>query len=123
MRVFLSKVFKRWQRRNRVPEDSLLKSVEEMEQGLIDVVLGGNLVKKRVARAGGGKSGGYRTIIAYVEGEKSFFLTGFAKNEKDNVSDEELKVLQEIGAALLSYDDVKLEYLLERGSLFEIGGD
>ncbi|WP_425330086.1 type II toxin-antitoxin system RelE/ParE family toxin [Synechococcus elongatus] len=32
--------------------------------------LGGGLFKKRVARAGGGKSGGYRTLIATNQGDR-----------------------------------------------------
>lgn len=51
------------------------------------VSLGGGLRKIRFARAGGGKSGGYRTI--YVFGGTRmpiFLLTVFAKNEKDNLS-------------------------------------
>jgi len=35
-----------------------------MESGLIDADLGGLLYKKRVARPGGGKSGGYRTLLS-----------------------------------------------------------
>ena len=33
--------------------------------GLIEVDLGGDLIKQRVAQAGAGKRGGYRTVIAY----------------------------------------------------------
>ena len=51
------------------------------------IALGGGLRKIRVAREGGGKSGGYRTI--YVFGGTHmplFLLTVFAKNEKDNLT-------------------------------------
>jgi hypothetical protein len=39
-------------------------AVREMQHGLIDATLGGGLLKKRIARAGGGKRGGYRTLVA-----------------------------------------------------------
>lgn len=103
--------------------NSLRLSVEEIEQGLIDAFLGSHLIKKRVARKGQGKSGGYRTILAYVEGEKAFFLYGFAKNEAENISSEELRALQLIGAQFLSYDDEKIVYLIEEGEVFEIEED
>ncbi len=51
------------------------------------VSLGGGLRKVRIAREGGGKSGGYRTI--YVFGGANmplFLLTVFAKNEQGNLS-------------------------------------
>lgn len=51
------------------------------------ISLGGGLRKVRIAREGGGKSGGYRTL--YVFGGDTmplFLLTVFAKNEKANLS-------------------------------------
>lgn len=51
------------------------------------IALGGGLRKVRVAREGGGKSGGYRTL--YVFGGVAmplFLVTVFAKNEKDNLT-------------------------------------
>ncbi len=51
------------------------------------VSLGGGLRKVRVPRAGGGKSGGYRTIHVFGGTNMPLFLlTVFAKNEKDNLS-------------------------------------
>ena len=43
--------------------------------------------KLRVARPGQGKSGGYRTLLAYRKSERSVFLYGFAKNERDNIDE------------------------------------
>lgn len=51
------------------------------------ISLGGGLRKVRVARGGGGKSGGYRVIHFYREPDMPLFLlTVFAKNEKANIS-------------------------------------
>lgn len=123
MRAFSIKTFKKWSRKNHLTDQQLASSIEEIEQGLIDAELGGNLIKKRVARSGQGKSGGYRTILAYIKGEKAFFLYGFAKNERDNISDDELRALQLIGSQFLSYEDEKIEHLIEQGELFEIEED
>ena len=52
--------------------------------------LGGGLRKVRIPRAGGGKSGGFRTM--YVFGGRHmpiFLITVFAKNEKANLSTKE----------------------------------
>jgi len=49
--------------------------------------LGGGLYKTRIARSGGGKSGGYRTVHFYRnETLPVFLLTVFAKNDKGNLS-------------------------------------
>jgi hypothetical protein len=49
--------------------------------------LGGGLRKVRVAREGGGKSGGYRIIYVFGGTHMPIFLvTVFAKSERDNLS-------------------------------------
>jgi hypothetical protein len=47
--------------------------------------LGGGVIKQRVARNGGGKSGGFRTLILFRIGSLAFFVHGFAKNEQANM--------------------------------------
>ena len=68
------------------------------------VQLGGGLRKVRIPRAGGGKSGGYRTL--YVFGGELMpliLLSVFAKNEKDNLSKPELAELTALSKALLEH--------------------
>lgn len=56
--------------------------------------LGGGLFKTRIARTGGGKSGGYRTIHFYRHaGLPVFLLTLFAKNAKASLTSAELKMM------------------------------
>jgi hypothetical protein len=73
------------------------------------VSLGGGLRKVRIPRAGGGKSGGYRTL--YVFGGITmplFLVTVFAKNEKDNLSKAELAAAVELSKALVaSYGETR----------------
>jgi hypothetical protein len=67
------------------------------------VALGGGLRKVRIAREGGGKSGGYRTV--YVFGGRHmpiFLLSVFAKNEKDNLSKAELAMAVETSKRLIA---------------------
>ena len=85
MRIFKTKWFVRFARRERIKDHALLDAIARAEKGLIDADLGSGLLKQRVARAGEGRSGGYRTIIAYRAGGLAVFLYGFAKNERDNI--------------------------------------
>ncbi len=57
------KGFARWQASEKLPDTALCKAVKEMESGLIDADLGGHLYKKRVARPGGGNSGGLPNAV------------------------------------------------------------
>lgn len=98
----------------------LHEAVKRAEQGKIDADLGGNLIKQRVARRGEGRSGGYRTLIAFRTPSRSVFLYGFAKNEKENISDEELDDLKKLTRLLLSYDDGELERAMAAKELIEV---
>jgi hypothetical protein len=54
-------------------------------------IWGGGVIKQRVARTGGGKSGGYRTIILYRKADIAFFVYGFSKSDRENVTRQECK--------------------------------
>lgn len=116
----MTKVFRRWARKEKLEEEELLEAVAEIEEGLVDAVLSGVLLKKRIARRGQGKSGGFRTILAYQQGEKTFFLYGFAKSEKENITKKDLKLLEGIGEELLEYSDDELGHALDSGALAEL---
>ena len=77
-------------------------------------------MKQRVARAGEGRSGGYRTIIAYRAGDRAVFLYGFAKNERDNIGDDELVTFKELAAGWLRADSVKLDVQVEEALAQEV---
>ena len=65
--------------------------------------LGGGLRKVRLPRAGGGKSGGFRTIYVFGGAHMPIFLiTIFAKNEKANLSKTEQAAAVEMSKALVA---------------------
>ena len=83
VRIFKNKWFIRFAHKENIDDTALCEAIGRAEMGLIDADLGGGLIKQRVARPGEGRSGGYRTIVAFRKGDKSFFIYGFAKNELD----------------------------------------
>ncbi|WP_372743362.1 type II toxin-antitoxin system RelE/ParE family toxin [Neptunomonas sp.] len=123
MRVFKNKAFNKWAAKEGLSDDVLLAAVDEMARGLVDADLGGHVVKKRVALAGRGKSGGVRTLLAYKVGNKAFFVYGFAKNVRANIKDEELKALERYARELLSYSDKLLTEAIKYGELIEVEND
>lgn len=98
MRIFKNKAFTRFAKKSEIDNASLCKAVSEAEKGLLDAALGGGVIKQRVARAGGGKSGGFRTLILFRIGSLAFFVHGFAKNERANIDDDELLALRKLAA-------------------------
>lgn len=97
MQVYLTKPMARFARHEQISAARLLEAIARAERGLVDADLGGGLIKQRVARAGKGRSGGYRTIVAYRRSGRAIFLYGFAKNERDNIGPDELTELRQVG--------------------------
>ena len=123
MRLFKSKWFQKWAASERLDDGALLAAAEEMENGLIDARLGGHVVKKRVALPGRGKRGGSRTLVVYRQADKAFFVYGFAKNERANISDKELKALKLLATELLGYTKPALTKAIKAGELIEVYED
>lgn len=120
VRVFKTKWFVRFARKEKIADGTLCEAVARAERGLIDADLGGGVIKQRLARPGQGKSGGYRSIILLQIQHRAVFAFGFAKNERDNIGDDELKAFRDLVAAFMSYNDDQLRLALERNVLTEV---
>ena len=123
MTVFVVDDFRRWMRRQVLRDGDLCDAVAEMTRGLIDADLGHGLLKKRVARSGAGKRGGYRVIVASRKRAPWFFLIGYAKNQKANLSSTELDHFRERSETLLSMTATGLRRAPCRGDIKEISCD
>ena len=120
MRAFKIKAFAKWASGEGLSDDALASAVVEMEKGLIDAKLGGQVVKKRVALPGRGKRGSTRMLVAFRQGNKAFFIYGFAKKERTNISDKELRALKMLAKELMSYTTATLTKATKAGELIEI---
>src|SRR5271168_2198488 len=109
MTVYVTKEFARFARKAGLLDAKLLQAAGDVAKGKYDADLGGAVFKQRVAREGGGKSGGFRTIILFRVGSHSFFAHGFAKSDKANASAKELKALKRLADVLLGFSEVQLE--------------
>jgi hypothetical protein len=123
VRIYKLQAFARFQRKERISDASLVKAIRGAEQGLVDADLGGGLIKQRIARAGHGKSGGYRTVIAFRRGERAVFLFGFAKNERSNIDDDELDEFRRLARVYLHLSANKIAALIEDDELMEVSND
>ena len=120
MRVFKTRDFARFARREKIADADLCGAVARAERGIVDANLGGGLIKQRIARRGQGRSGGYRTIIAYKRGDRCFFIYGFAKNERDNIENADLVRVNVTAASLMTLTDRQCDDAIEAQELQEV---
>ncbi len=123
MSAYATKEFRRFARKAALADAKLLEAAHDLVAGRYDADLGGGVFKQRVAREGGGKSGGFRTIILFRIGSHSFFAHGFAKSDKANVSAKELKALKRLADVLLGFSDEQIAAAQAAGELIEVESD
>src|ERR1700681_309703 len=100
-RVFKTRWFQRFARKEEIRDAVLLDAISRAEKGQVDADLGGSVIKQRIARPGQGKSGGYRTIILFRQGERAVFVYGFAKSERATLNADEEKQFKEAARHVL----------------------
>jgi len=118
-RIFKTKWFQRFARRERIEDATLVDAVARAETGQVDADLGGGVIKQRIARAGQGKSGGYRTIVVFRRGDRAVFMYGFAKSERENIRADEEKEFKEAAKHVLGLTEKELVELVKRGDFVE----
>lgn len=123
MKIFKYRIFEKWAKKHCVSDDDLRKAVVEIENGLVDANLGGNVYKKRVSRSGEGKRGAYRTILLMKQNDKMIFAHGFAKGEKDNITKNELEDFKMMAQAFLNLSNVQINTLIDNKNLIELSND
>jgi len=119
-RVFKTKWFQRFARKEKIGDAALLNAVARAETGQIDADLGGGVIKQRIARVGQGKSGGYRTIIFFERGERAVFVYGFAKSRRANIDLNEEKHFKEATRYVLRLSEKQISALVESGDFVEV---
>ena len=116
----MTKHFAKWAKKQNISDDELSKALYEVVEGVYEANLGGHIIKKRIRFQGRGKSGSGRTIICYKRDDRAFFVHGFAKNEKSNLSPRELYAFKELAKVLLSLSNKKLKTAINKGEFVEV---
>ena len=120
MGIYKTKPFARFADRENVEDSALCDAVHRAEEGLVDADLGGGVIKQRIARPGQGKSGGFRSILLFRQGERAFFAYGFAKSDRGNIRKDELKAFRLLAAEMLAMDDKALRAAAANGTIIEV---
>lgn len=120
MRIFTNRWFARFANKQDISDDDLREAISRAERGLIDADLGGGVIKQRIARKGQGKSGGYRSLILFKQGERAFFVYAFAKNDRSNIGQSELQAFRIMAAEAFNLSETELQQALETEKYMEI---
>lgn len=123
MRIFITKKFAKFIRKEKIMTSKLCQIVNDVELGRVDARLGGAVIKQRIARINQGSSGGYRIIVIYNQGQRIFFVHGFSKTNEDNITITEQEDFKTLASLLLSLDEAQLSQLLEIKELRELNCD
>ena len=121
--TFKTKAFARYAIGEGLEDAALCDAVRRAQRGLIDADLGGGVIKQRIARKGGGRSGGYRMIVLFRRGELAFFVYGFAKSSRANLRRDELAAYRLLAGEYLALDPSGLVSAQAVGAIIEVKCD
>ena len=93
------------------------------QRGLVDANLGGGVIKQRIARKGGGRSGGFRTIVLFRRGALAYFVYGFSKSGRENLRRDELTTYRRLADEYLALDQAGLVAARTVGAIIEVKCD
>jgi hypothetical protein len=115
-------------RKERLPDTLLCATAREVLAGRLgtgEADLGGGLWKKRLARPGSGKSGGYRAIVAYrrLRSDRVLFAFVFAKSIAATLTPAGHEALTKTAAAFVATTEAQLGALLDAGDVREVRCD
>jgi hypothetical protein len=120
MRIFKTKAFGRLLDDAGLTKAELITAAEEVNRGEYEADLGGGVIKKRIARSGAGKSGGFRFILFFRQDERLFFSDMFAKSTQANIGEGAKRWYRKVAKEYLGYTDKELEARLKEGWIKEI---
>ena len=123
MQTFKTKAFARFANREGLVDAALCDAVRRAREGMIDADLGGGVIKQRIARKGGGRSGGFRTIVLFRRDELAFFVYGFAKSDRANLRRDELATFRLLADEYLALNRDGLAAAQAVGAIIEVKCD
>ena len=121
--MFKNSWFRKFATKERISDTALCEAVRRAETGLIEADLGGGLLKQRVVRPGGGRSGGYRTILIFRSSVRAVFVFGFAKSDRANLTAQEEAVYRAAAKLVLAFSEDQLDAEVASGRMTEVQCD
>ena len=115
-RVFKSAWFAKSARKIHLSDESLCQAIQQAMKGQVDD-LGGGVLKKRV------NDNMHRSIILARVGVWWIYQYLFAKKDRDNIDEAELKAFRKLASAYSKLTPAQIDQLVEDQELVEICHD
>ena len=109
MRYLKNRIFERDLKHNDLDDEDIIMMLEDILKGRASS-LGSKMYKIRGVGEGKGKRGGFRGLFFWKKNERIIFCSLFAKNEQDDVSADDEKVL---GILSREYDHLTEDEIAE----------
>lgn len=122
-RIYKNRWLAKFASREGISDAMLVAAIDQAERGLVDADLGGGLIKQRVAREGGGKSSGYRTLVFFRDGGLAVFAFGFAKSGKANLNAIELRTYKQAAKIVLALTQAQIDTEVRDARLLKVIDD
>ena len=123
MQVLATRYFARWAKHDKVSNKKILDAIHELQNGLHDGNLGGDIYKKRISINNRGKRDGGRTIIAFKDGNNVFCLYAYPKSKKENITEEELSAFQKNAHYYFLRNETEIDSLIKNNELIEVSNE
>ena len=120
LRILVSKAVSRTAHKEKISDKILSTTAKDAELGTFRADLGDETFKVDIARAGHGKSHGYRAILGVRPGHRAYFVFFWPKNEFDNINDDYLAGLKALIQGVMDMDNETLQAALGADELREI---
>ena len=116
-RVFKTAWFAKHASKVGISNSELCQAIQEMNKGLWDANLGGNVFKKRL------NENRHRSIVLSKTDTYWFFTFLFAKADQENISKDELNGFKKLAKDFGQLSDTEISAMLTNDSLEEICND
>jgi hypothetical protein len=120
MAIYKLRKVRAFARRHGISDRMLAAAAGDVRDGRFDADLGGGLYKQRLARDGGGKSGGFRTLITHRTSKHLFFVYAYPKNARSNIGPDEEKGFKKLARMYGALSQEELDYAVRTGKLEEV---
>lgn len=124
LRIFVTEDFHDFMKASKLSEQDVVKSANELANGLYDADLSGNVFKKRIAPSGRSKSGFGRAVVAFRFAGNIFFVDGWLKKNVrksgHEIPEKLLIVYKAVARDLLSFTAQQLEIEIRSGIIKEV---
>jgi hypothetical protein len=104
---------------NGLDDDDIKVVLDDIFKGRA-VPLGFKMYKVRGAVEGRGKRGGFRSLFFWKKEERIIFCLLFTKNDQDNLSSDDKKVLEILSSEYDHLTDAEISTLVAKNTLKEI---